>query len=182
MTDTASVVAVCARAAHDFTKETLPEIELLAGLGVAGDAHAGETVQHLYNIRQDPTRPNLRQVHLIHEELLDELKAAGFGVYPGAMGENVTTRGLDILSLPVGTRIGLGEEAVIEITGLRNPCKQLEAFETGLMGAVLDKTENGELIRKSGVMAIVVAGGRVRPGDSLNVVLPAPPFRPLEPV
>jgi MOSC domain-containing protein YiiM len=157
-------------------------ITLVEGLGVDGDAHLGETVQHLSRVRRDPTQPNLRQVHLIHSELQDELRAAGFDVAPGEMGENVTTRGVDLLGLPVGARLRLGDQALIEITGLRNPCKQLNGIQAGLMDATLDRGADGELIRKAGVMAIVLNGGEVRPGDPIAAELPAEPHRTLEPV
>jgi MOSC domain-containing protein YiiM len=157
-------------------------ITLLEGLGVDGDAHLGETVQHLSRIRRDPTQPNLRQVHLVHAELHDELRDRGFELEPGQMGENVTTRGVDLLALPVGTRLRLGDTALIEITGLRNPCKQLNGIQDGLMAATLDRDADGELIRKAGVMAIVISGGEVRPGDPIATELPAEPHRALEPV
>jgi MOSC domain-containing protein YiiM len=157
-------------------------ITLLEGLGVDGDAHLGETVQHLSRIRRDPTQPNLRQVHLVHAELHDELRDRGFELEPGQMGENVTTRGVDLLALPVGTRLRLGDTALIEITGLRNPCKQLNGIQDGLMAATLDRGADGELIRRAGVMAIVITGGQVRPGDPIATELPAEPHRALEPV
>ena len=148
-------------------------IRLLAGLGVEGDAHAGVTVKHRSRVRRDPSQPNLRQVHLVHAELFDELRDKGFGVTPGDIGENVTTRGIDLLALPTGTRLRLGDAAMVEITGLRNPCVQLDTFQKGLMAATLDKDANGNLIRKAGVMSVVLAGGEVRPGDPITVELPA---------
>ena len=157
-------------------------ITLLAGLGVEGDAHAGETVKHRSRVARDPSQPNLRQVHLIHAELHDELRQAGFTVAPGEMGENITTRGIDLLGLPTGTRLRLGETATIEITGLRNPCAQLDGIQRGLMAATLERDAEGALVRKAGVMGIVVAGGEVRPGDAVHVELPPPPQRRLEPV
>jgi MOSC domain-containing protein YiiM len=165
-----------------MTKPTRPVIRLLAGLGVEGDAHLGVTVQHRSRVRRDPGRPNLRQVHLIHAELHDELRAAGFDVAPGAMGENLTTRDVDLLGLPAGTRVGLGGQAVVEVTGLRNPCVQLDGVAPGLMEAVLDRDPFGGLVRKAGVMAVVVLGGEVRPGDPVEVELPPPPYRRLRPV
>ena len=147
-----------------------------------GDAHAGATVKHRSRVRRDPTQPNLRQVHLIHAELHDELAARGFDVGPGQMGENVTTQGVDLLSLPAGTRLRLGGEAVVEVTGLRNPCTQLDGIQPGLMEATLERTDDGELVRKAGVMAVVLAGGEVRTGDAIDVELPDGPRRPLEPV
>ena len=147
-----------------------------------GDAHAGETVQHLSRVRKDPTQPNLRQVHIIHAELHDELAAAGHTVAPGAMGENVTTRGVDLLGLPVGTVLRLGESAVVEVTGLRNPCTQLNGISPGLMAATLDRDADGELVRKAGIMGVVLTGGDVRPGDPIGVELPPEPHRTLAPV
>jgi MOSC domain-containing protein YiiM len=161
-------------------KPTRDGIRLETGLGVAGDAHRGATVQHLSRIARDPTQPNLRQVHVIHAELHDELNAAGFPVSPGQMGENVTTRGLDLLGLPTGARLHFGDSAVIEVTGLRNPCVQLDGIQPGLMKAVLGRDERGQLIRKAGVMCVVVRDGEIRPGDAVRVELPAEPHRPLE--
>jgi len=157
-------------------------IRLVEGLGVEGDAHLGRTVKHRSRVRRDPTQPNLRQVHLIHAELHEELLALGFDVGAGEMGENVTTRGIDLLALPAGARLALGQDAVVEVTGLRNPCKQLETLQPGLMAAVLDRDAKGALVRKAGIMAVVVAGGDVHPGDAIRVDLPAPPHRRLEPV
>jgi MOSC domain-containing protein YiiM len=175
------VTAVSRSATHTMSKRNVGAIRLLAGLGVEGDAHLGETVKHRSRVRRDPTQPNLRQVHLIHAELHDELRAAGFEVEPGQMGENVTTRGVDLLGLPAGTRLQLGKSAVLEVTGLRNPCVQLDRIQQGLMAATLGRDEAGNLVRKAGVMAVVVAGGEVRPGDDVRVHLPAS-ARPLEPV
>ena len=157
-------------------------IRLVPGLGVEGDAHLGATVQHRSRVRKNPNDPNLRQVHLVHEELLAELRRQGFAVGPGAIGENVTTHGIDLLALPTGTRLRLGRDAVVEITGLRNPCGQLDAFAPGLMAAVLGRDDAGRLVRKSGVMAIVVSGGDVQAGDAIAVALPAGEPRPLVPV
>jgi len=176
------VVAVCLSPLHTFGKEPQPAVRLLAGLGVEGDAHLGVTVKHRSRVATDPTQPNLRQVHLIHAELHDELRAAGFDVAPGQMGENVTTRGVELLTLPTGTLLRLGAEAVVEVTGLRNPCVQLDTFQPGLMAAVLDRDAAGNLIRKAGVMGVVRTGGEVKPGDAVVVELPPPPHRPLEKV
>jgi MOSC domain-containing protein YiiM len=178
----AVVTAVSRSARHTFSKPTMLTIRLVAGLGVEGDAHLGETVKHRSRVRKDPLAPNLRQVHLLHEELFAELRGHGFDVAPGAIGENVTTRGIDLLALPAGTRLRLGADAVVEITGLRNPCSQLDDFQPGLMAAVLGRDTAGRLVRKSGVMSIVLAGGDVRPGDVIAVELPAGVSRPLEPV
>ena len=178
----AVVTAVSHSATHAVSKRARERIRLLAGLGVDGDAHLGKTVKHRSRVARDPTQTNLRQVYLIHAELHDELRAAGFDVSPGKMGENVTTRGVDLLALPAGARLRLGDEAVLEITGLRNPCVQLNGIQRGLMAATLGRDEHGKLVRKAGVMAIVVTGGDVRPGDPIHVELPTQPHRPLEPV
>ncbi len=166
---------------HTLVKPTQDTIRLLAGLGVEGDAHLGRKVRHRSRLRRDPEQPNRRQVHLIHGELHDELRAAGFAVEPGQMGENVTTRGIDLLALPAGTRLRLGDRAVVEVTGTRNPCQQLDRIQPGLMQATLERDEDGNLVRKAGVMGIVVEGGEVRPGDAIAVQLPSPPHRALEP-
>jgi len=155
-------------------------IRLLEGLGVEGDAHAGTTVKHRSRVRQDPTQPNLRQVHLIHAELHDELRAKGFELAPGQMGENITTRGIDLLSLPKGALLHIGDEATVEVTGLRNPCTQLDRIRPGLMAAVLDRDVNGSLVRKAGIMGIVLRSGLVKAGDAIRVVLPAGPFVALD--
>lgn len=179
---TGEVIAVAARAGHHFSKTPQPSIRLIEGLGVAGDGHAGATVKHRSRVAKDPGQPNLRQVHLLHAELFEELAAKGFRVAPGDLGENVTTRGLDLLALPTGTRLRLGERALVEVTGLRNPCVQLDRFQSGLMRAVLDTAPDGRLIRKAGIMAIVTAGGEVQPGDPIAVELPPEPHRLLAPV
>jgi MOSC domain-containing protein YiiM len=179
---TGVVTSVCRSAAYTFSKPNQAGIRLLAGLGVEGDAHMGETVKHRSRVARDPTQPNLRQVHLIHSELHDELRAAGFTVSAGEMGENVTTRGVDLLGLPTGARLHVGDTAIVEVTGLRNPCAQLDHFQTGLTAAVLGRDEHGNLVRKSGIMGIVLAGGEVRPGDSIRIELPPEPHRALEPV
>jgi hypothetical protein len=178
----AVVTAVSRSERHTFSKPIQERITLVAGLGVDGDAHKGALVKHRSRVRRDASQPNLRQVHLIHAELHDELKGAGFLVAAGQMGENVTTRGVDLLALPTATRLLLGAEAVIEVTGLRNPCTQLDDFQPGLMRAVLGRDDHGAVVRKAGVMGIVLAGGVVRPGDAIRVELPSPPHRALEPV
>lgn len=175
------VLAVHRSRTHSFSKTPALSIRLIAGIGVEGDAHAGQTVKHRSRVARDPTQPNLRQVHLIHAELHDELNDAGFSVKPGDMGENITTRSLDLLALPTGTRLMIGE-AVIEVTGLRNPCVQLDRFRPGLMHATLDRDAAGALVRKAGVMGIVLAGGDVQSGDLIRVQTPDGPSRPLAPV
>ena len=175
-----SVVAVSRARGHRFSKPNEMSIRLLEGLGVEGDAHMGVTVQHSYHMRKDPLAPNLRQVHLIHAELFEELAQAGFVVNPGELGENVTTRGLALLDLPTGARLRIGN-AVIEITGLRNPCSQIDKFQQGLMGRLIDKSQ-ARVQMKSGVMGIVIAGGDIAPGDAISVDLPREPHRPLEKV
>jgi MOSC domain-containing protein YiiM len=179
----AIITAVSRSKDHTFSKPNELAIRLVAGLGVEGDAHMGEKVKHRSHIRkQGPNIPNLRQVHLIHEELFEELRAAGFDLRPGILGENVTTLGVDLLALPTSTRLKLGAEAVIEITGLRNPCRQIAAFQPGLLSAVLGRDPQGNLIRKTGVMAVVVAGGDVKAGDAVAVTLPLGIQLPLVPV
>jgi MOSC domain-containing protein YiiM len=177
-----SVVSVSLRAGHHFSKTPSLGIRLLAGLGVAGDAHMGATVKHRHDVRKDPTRPNLRQVHLIDAKLFDELRAKDFEVKPGELGENVTTAGIDLLALPTSTRLHLGATAVVEITGLRNPCVLIDRFQKGLMAMMFDKDSSGNLVRKSGIMSIVIADGDVRAGDAIHVEMPAPPHRRLQPV
>ena len=174
------VTSVSRSAAHTFSKPTKGQIKLVAGLGVEGDAHLGKTVKHRSRVKQDPTQPNLRQVHLIHSELHEELTAAGFAVSAGAMGENITTRGIDLLALPQSTRLHVGDRAIIEVTGLRNPCKQLDHFQDGLMAAVLERDPDGNLILKAGIMGIVIAGGDVGKGDIIRVELPPEPYMALE--
>lgn len=178
----AKVVAVSTSGRHTFSKSNVLSIRLVQGLGVEGDAHMGSTVKHRSRVAKDATASNLRQVHLIHAELFDELAPQGFKVAPGAMGENITTSGVDLLSLPEGARLHIGDTAVVELTGLRNPCSQIDKFQKGLMNAVLGRDEAGGLVRKSGVMSVVIAGGDVRPGDAVIVELPAGEARRLQPV
>jgi MOSC domain-containing protein YiiM len=176
------VAAVCRSPTHSMTKPIADSIRLVTGFGIEGDAHAGATVKHLSRLLRFGNAPNLRQVHLIHAELFDELRAAGFAVWAGRMGENITTRGVDLLRLPTGARLHLGGEATVEVTGLRNPCRQLNKLEPGLMKATLDRDEDGKLVRKAGVMAVVVTGGEVREGDAIEIELPPLPYRPLAPI
>ncbi len=176
------VQAVSRDAEHRFSKRPVEAIRLVAGLGVEGDAHFGATVQHRSRVRRDPTQPNLRQVHLVHAELFEELRTLGFAVAPGELGESVTTTGVDLPSPPRGALLGLGDEAVVRVTGLRNPCLQIDAFRSGLPAAVLGRRDDGTVVRKAGVMGIVAVGGWVRPGDRLRVTLPPPPHEALTPV
>ncbi|MET9391082.1 MOSC domain-containing protein [Streptomyces sp. NPDC006624] len=174
------VTAVSSNGEYAFTKPNRDSITLLAGLGVEGDVHAGVTVKHRSRVAQDPTRPNLRQVHLIHEELFAEVGEAGFEVGPGDLGENITTRGIDLLGLPTGALLRLGDGAVLEVTGLRNPCLQIDLFQDGLLKQVAGRDERGNVVRKAGIMSVVREGGVVRPGDAIEVELPAGAHRPLE--
>ncbi len=178
----AHVRAVASRNGHGLGKSVCPEIHLIAGQGVAGDAHCGERVKHRSRVAQNPDQPNLRQVHLVHAELLDELGGKGFDVPPGALGENILTRGIDLLALPTGAQLAFPSGAVIEITGLRNPCIQLNGHTPGLMDALLDRAPDGALIRKGGVMGIVLSGGIVRTGDALLLTRPDGAFVSLQPV
>jgi MOSC domain-containing protein YiiM len=177
----ARVVAVAQSATHTMSKPTTASIELVAGEGVVGDAHRGVTVKHRSRVAADPTQPNLRQVHLIHAELFDELlEGHGLTIEPGAMGENVTTRGLDLLGLARGTRLHLGADAVLEVTGLRNPCGQLNGVQPGLLAATRIDDGRGGVTRKAGIMCVVSIGGTVAAGDSIEVELPTGPHVPLD--
>ncbi|WP_423920011.1 MOSC domain-containing protein [Frigoribacterium sp. 2-23] len=176
------VVAVSRDDEHRFSKPPVDEIVLVEGWGVEGDAHAGTTVQHRSRVARDPSQPNLRQVHLLHAELFDEVAEAGHSVAPGQMGENVTTRGIDLLGLATGTELHLGDEAVVRVTGLRNPCQQINDFDPGLLKAVLGRNDDGVVERKGGVMSVVVRGGVVRAGDRVRIVAPAGEPAPLQPV
>lgn len=176
------VVAVAKDGRHRFSKRPSTEIRLIAGEGVAGDAHHGATVKHRSRVAADPSQPNLRQVHLIQSELFDELRMKGLHVLPADLGENVTTAGLDLLALPRDTLLSIGDEVVLEVTGLRNPCAQIERFRPGLLAAVLERSPEGKLIRKAGIMSIVRSGGVIRLGDRIRAELPKPPYMLLEPV
>lgn len=178
---TGTVLAVHSSPGHTFSKATVPGIELLEGVGVRGDAHAGATVKHRSRARKNATQPNLRQVHLIHGELFGKLAEAGHHVEPGQLGENITTVGVDLLTLPTGTRLRIGT-AVIEVTGLRNPCRQINDFQPGLLKQVLRKDPSGNLERLVGVMGVVERGGVVRPGDAIAVELPTEQHIPLGPI
>ena len=176
----AAVAAVWSSATHSFSKFAQGELRIIEGQGVEGDAHCGVTIKHRSRVAVDPTQPNLRQVHLIQGELFDELAAGGFSVQPGQMGENLTTRGIDLLALPRDTELRVGPDVVLQLTGLRNPCPQIENFEAGLLKAVVDRDADGEIVRKAGVMSIVLAGGVVKPGDVIAVQLPPLPHVKLE--
>lgn len=174
------VFAVAQEGAHRFSKQIVETIEIVAGLGVAGDAHAGTTVRHRSRMKVDPSQPNLRQVHLIHAELFAEVAAQGFAVGPASLGENITTEGIDLLGLPRAAVLAIGDTDRLEVTGLRNPCAQIDRFQPGLLAAVLDRTPEGDVLRKAGIMTVVLAGGIVRAGDAIRTILPEQPFLPLE--
>lgn len=177
---TPSVIAVHRDSAHRFSKVPEDLVTLARGVGVVGDAHAGVTVQHRSRVAVDPTQPNLRQVHLMHAELFEDLRAQGFDVRPGQLGENITTQGLDLLGLPRGARLHLGATVVLEVTGLRNPCAQIDAYRSGLLKAVAYRDLDGSLVRKAGVMAVVVTGGDVARGDAVRVETPGGSHEPLD--
>ena len=174
------IIAVARNGQHAFSKTVVPEVKLIEGLGVDGDAHAGTTVKHRSRVARDPAQANLRQVHLLPLELLNELQANGFRVVPGALGENVTTSGIDLLGLPAGTLLHLGEHAIVRLTGLRNPCSQIEDFHEGLLAAVVSRDQDGHVRRKTGVMAVVLSSGIVRTNDPVRVELPSAPHAALE--
>ena len=174
------IIAVSRSTDYTFSKPNQGSIRLLAGLGVEGDVHSGEKVKHRSRVQRDPNQPNLRQVHLIHSELHEELRAQGFDVSAGRMGENITTRGIDLLSLPKGTRLHLGKEAIVEVTGLRNPCEQLDGYQDGLLKACVAKDEHGNIIRKAGIMSIVLVGGEVFPNDGIRIEVPPEPHQSLD--
>lgn len=176
------MLAVSVSPSHSFSKRPVQEIMLLEGLGVQGDAHCGATVKHRSRAAKYPDMPNLRQVHLIHSELFVEVSEMGFQVQPGEMGENITTEGIDLLSLPKSTRLYIGDEVILEVTGLRNPCSQIDKFQKGLLEATLDKDENGDLVRKAGIMSVVKTGGAIKCNDLIRVQLPPEPHEKLVPV
>ncbi len=165
---------------HNFSKKTCSRITLLKGLGVEGDAHCGAKVQHRSRVAKNPDQPNLRQIHLLQSEILDELKGLGFSVQPGEMGENITTAGIDLISLPTNARIKIGNSAVIEIKGLRNPCSQINDFKKGLMNQFLAKDQTGNAVYKAGVMGIVLEGGEIARGDKISVSMPDGPHIKLQ--
>ena len=175
----AKVIAVSRKATHKFSKNNQLAIDLVAGFGVSGDAHYGQTVQHRYDKKKDPNRPNLRQVHLIQSELFDWVANKGYAIAPGDLGENITTRGIDLLALPLGTRLKLGESAIVELTGLRHPCKLINSLGQNLMDVMKDSTPKGEMRPKAGVMSVVIESGKIMPDDEVVVFLPNGPFVPL---
>lgn len=177
---TGIIVAVNRSETHTFSKQGEQHIRLIAGHGVEGDAHAGATVKHRSRVAINPHQPNLRQVHLLHAELHEELRESGFQVLPGDLGENITTRGIELLNLPTGARLHVGTEAIVEVKGLRNPCAQIEQFQSGLMPLVVSRDEHGRVVRKTGIMGVVVKGGVVKPGDAIVAELPPEPHVPLE--
>ena len=174
-----TVTSVSRSETYTFSKPSQPSIRLITALGVEGDAHLGVTVKHRSRIRKDPTRPNLRQVHLIHSELIAELNATGFSIHPGQLGENITTSGIDLLNLPTGAHLAIGPEAIIEVTGLRNPCQQLNDLQPGLMDACMTRNHEDKPIARAGIMAIVLQGGLITPGDIIQITLPPQPQTPL---
>ena len=169
---TPRVVAVNSKDTPGVGKIPRDAVTLIANHGIEGDYHAGPDVRHRSRAAKDPQQPNRRQVHLMHSELFDDLAPLGIKVTPGAMGENITTRGLALLDLAPGTKLRLGDTAVIEITGCRNPCNQLDAVDERLLAQVALKAGDGSIIRKAGIMAVVLAGGVVRPGDAISVEAP----------
>jgi len=175
------VVAVACDKAHNIVKPLQDKITLIAGLGVKGDAHAGKTVQHRYDKARTPDTPNLRQVHLIQSELFDDVAELGMVVEPGQMGENITTRGIDVLALSRGTQLQIGE-ALIEVTGLRNPCKYLNQIAPGLLKACIGKWEDGTILPKTGIMGVVINGGDIKPGDDIHIMATDRPYERLKPV
>ena len=177
-----TVVAVSSNGGYSFSKPNRDSVRLLTGLGVEGDVHAGTTVKHRSRMAKDPTQPNLRQVHLVHEELFAEVGEQGFEVAPGELGENITTRGIDLLALPVGTLLHIGDDVVLTVTGLRNPCLQIDGFQDGLLKQVVGRDDSGNVVRKAGIMSVVTEGGEVRPGDTIKVELPGGPHQALRPV
>jgi MOSC domain-containing protein YiiM len=178
--DRASVVAVSKDGQHRFSKKPCEQITLLEGLGVQGDAHAGVTIQHLHRVAKDPTQANLRQVHLLPREFFNEALEEGYQLGPGDLGENVLTQGLDLVGLSQDTLLHIGQQAVVRVTGLRDPCVQIDRFRKGLLKVALGRDEDGQAVRKAGIMAVVATGGIIHPGDKIEVELPAPPHHALK--
>lgn len=175
-----SVVAVSKDARHRFSKQPCEQITLLKGLGVEGDAHSGATVQHVHRLAREPAQPNLRQVHLLAREFFDEAREQGYELAPGDLGENVLTQGLDVLGLPQDTLLLIGSQAVVRVTGLRDPCRQIDRFRPGLLKVAIGRDQKGQVLIKAGIMSVVTTGGIIRTGDTIEVELPAPPHQRLE--
>ena len=174
------VIALHRSAVHNFSKQPETSLNLLQGLGIEGDAHMGATVKHRSRVAANPNQPNLRQVHLLHAEMIDEIRGKGFDIKSGDVGENITTHGIDLINLPRHTRLHIGSSVILSVTGLRNPCAQLDNFQSGLTQAFLGKTADGKLIRKAGIMAIVLESGAIHQGDEIRLELPSPPHLMLE--
>ena len=176
------VVAVSLNPKHTFSKLPQLSIHLLAGLGVEGDAHCGSTVRHRYLVRRNPAAPNRTQVHLLEAEFLEALAtdAPNFPAFhPGDFGENILTRSIRLISLPLGTRLHLGPTAIVELTGLRSPCKQMNTLRPGLMKASFVP---GTRRHRAGVMAVVLEAGTLSAADTIHVELPPEPHIALRPV
>lgn len=176
----ATVVAVSSDGDHRFSKVPVPSIVLVEGFGVEGDAHGGSTVQHRSRVARDPSQPNLRQVHLMPSEFLDVAREHGFDVSAGDLGENILTRGIDLTGLGRDTLLHLGPDAVVRVTGLRNPCVQIDAFRTGLLALAVRRDASGDIMRAAGVMSVVVQGGVVSGTDAIVAEPPPTGHVPLE--
>ena len=174
-----TVLSVSRDDKHRFSKPTVSSIRLVAGFGVEGDSHAGATVQHLYEKKRNPSAPNLCQVHFMAAELFDDLVPTGYTVAPGELGENVTTEGINLMSLPLGTQLHLGAQAVVSVTGMRSPCSLINGYQKGLMKQLIKTDAAGTVHRRGGIMGVVVRGGVVNPGDCIRVELPAGEQLPL---
>jgi hypothetical protein len=174
-----SVIAVSSSPAYTFSKPNLPSVNLVAGIGVEGDAHSGPLIRHRDLVNQDPTQPNLRQVLLIQQEIFESLAERGHEVGAGHLGDNITTQGLDLHALPTGTRLRLGDTAVVELTGLRQPCPQIDDFQNGLTTVLRHRDAEGDMVQAAGVMSIVLDGGTVKPGDRIELDVPPEPHQPL---
>ena len=180
-----AVAAVHRSDEHTFSKATCESIELVAGLGVNGDAHQGAKVKHRSRVAANPDQPNLRQIHLVMSELLDEVNSAGHNVVAGQLGESITTTGIDLISLPVGSMLRIGDTALVALTGLRNPCPQIKSVGDGLMKMMfIDDQDNpeGPKIGRTGVMGVVIAGGIVAADDGIKIRFPAGPLTRMEKV
>ena len=178
-TERASVVAVSKDEYHRFSKVPCTQITLIKGVGVRGDTHSGVTVQHLFAVEQDPRQPNLRQVHLLQQEFLDQARDQGYELTPGDLGENILTDDLDLVGLWQDTLLHIGSQAVVRVSGLRNPCAQIDSFRPGLLQVAVRRDLKGDVVRKAGIMGVVTTGGVVHPGDEIEVEWPAQPHRRL---